>query len=307
MDYSPYRMKNFYPQKNDGKNKPSFEVGKDVAYKSSVKNSRDDCDVETSVDYFSRSSRNTHSSVRDTNSKGTRSKRDKKGLFIVVTIILCFLTVVAATEFITGGFIMNGIKSAFSPGLRNTYYYVVSEPYPNEYKAGSYAAIAKEAGGAGYIYVENEKYFVVIATYFDKKTAEKVAAKNEGTGVKEIEIYFPLLNSATTRDTELAEKVFDTVISKINRISVMSQNLDARTQGTTEVMTEVSSIRNELLLLKGEVAESSLGEDNLNKINGIIDPVFGALDAIVSSNIDKNLAGTLRYAAAIGVAALSVR
>jgi hypothetical protein len=64
------------------------------------------------------------------------------------------------------------------------YFCFCAQTAKDEQTAQQYSEEVRNKGGAGYIFSENNEYYIIASIYFDRETAEKIAEKNGGTVLK---------------------------------------------------------------------------------------------------------------------------
>ena len=111
------------------------------------------------------------------------AKKRKAGnfIFVFIVILICFGLLFMAVDIFSNG----KLVAAISSSLRKNdleYYFVAAE---KQDKGAAYAKsiTVKQGGGAGYIYYDGGKAYVVYSVLSDYAKAESVAAKNSETKV----------------------------------------------------------------------------------------------------------------------------
>lgn len=111
------------------------------------------------------------------------AKKRKAGnfIFVFIVILICFGLLFMAVDIFSNG----ELVAAISSSLRKNdleYYFVAAE---KQDKGAAYAKsiTVKQGGGAGYIYYDGGKAYVVYSVLSDYAKAESVAAKNSETKV----------------------------------------------------------------------------------------------------------------------------
>lgn len=111
------------------------------------------------------------------------SKRRKAGnfFFVLVVLLLCFGLIFMAVDIFGNGKLVAVISSSLR---QNDFeYYFVAAEKQDKGAAYSKSITVKQGGGAGYIYYDGGKAYVVYSVLTDYAKAESVAAKNSETKV----------------------------------------------------------------------------------------------------------------------------
>jgi hypothetical protein len=163
------------------------------------------------------------------------------------------------------------------------------------------STMVRAGGGSGYIYHQNNQYYVSMATYLDKSSAEAVVAKNKDTVIIEFtlslnEVYDLSIDNDFLKEVikymQDALMVLDDAIIKYAKSEMQ----------TGEVLSKLEAERNKLFDLKSRLIDAACeGRDAL--IN-TIDPMFGGLEAIVSAGSPNGLLSSMRYVHTAGVVSL---
>ena len=307
MDYSEFRLKNFYDsygkRKASPRARPAFrydEDGTQPQEAASEQTGAPDDPVR-----FRDPRQNDLGAYRDPR-KSVRSARPKRKagpeLFAVIAILVCFLIVVASTQFLGGGSLIGDLQSAINPVDGTPYYFVASEGLDSEQAAIARASVVRAGGGAGYIYYDQTAYFVVIATYFDKSSADAVSRKNDSTVVIQYSVPKATVTGLNVRDAAMLVDTLtylDTTLRDLDRIVT---GLESLSMSDSEAIKQLASFRNELLNYKDKLYQQGGGA--LQRSLDAVDPLFGGLDAILTSNNRSELASGLRYITAVTIAAM---
>ncbi|MFA5449228.1 MAG: hypothetical protein WC292_02150 [Clostridia bacterium] len=322
MDYSPFYFKNFYEKKPKKAKRGSYtsplhaeaEKGKlnnDLSHNSGENmngqggmDGRNGMDGRSGMDGRGGMDGRSGMDGRDGISEKSKKKGDKTGLFATIIILLCFLCVVVASDFLSGGAIVAGLKTTFNPNQGVKYYFLCVGEYDTELKAITHADAVRKKGGAGYIHINNNRYYVVIATFLDKKSANTVQGKNEGTKIFELETKEIKLAASGTKERALANKVRDKLVEGVRELYLYANALDAGESEHSEVMDKLSNLRNEFLYLKEEIAVGTMIASDKIELFRIIDPMYGGLDALFYETSGDFLSAALRNIMAGTVTAL---
>lgn len=218
-----------------------------------------------------------------------------KNRWAIVLIVLIILSLIVSL-YLIGRFKNEDLFSLMVSAVTKkdvlSYYLVVTEPYEYKDEAIIKSTHARVSGGAGYIHLENNNYFVALATFLEVEKAKEVSDKNEGTSVIELkinktEVFSSLKNDALMRECyELLEGVILTLDELIKNYENKEINL-------TDTLHTLEKKGNELLNFKKKVLDSKCDYKDvlLNKIN----PPLGGIEAITSATSHNNLTSEMRY------------
>jgi len=112
---------------------------------------------------------------------GKRKKRGGNVIFVLFVLFLCFALILLATDIISNGKIAATLTSALR---KNDYeYYAVAVEKQDRSSAYSKSLTVKQGGGAGYVYIKDNRFYVLFSAYADMTEANNVAAKNTDSTV----------------------------------------------------------------------------------------------------------------------------
>lgn len=199
---------------------------------------------------------------------GARAGRKGNGLFVLTVLILCTAIVFAVANSFGGGFLSEYVSALFKGNSYN--YYLVAAEFSSRELAYANSAIVKEGGGSGYI-MQDGNYFVVYSLYSDKGAANKVAAKNNRTFVKEIsykskntevfncvnDVVYGLSTACTGYENgEITESELLSVINtQTAKVTALSQKLDAADSSSKLLQLTLACLNN-LNIAKGTKMEN---------------------------------------------------
>ncbi len=173
-----------------------------------------------------------------------------------------------------------------------TYYLVCLEPFEYKEEAIIKSTYARVSGGAGYLYVQNNAYFVAMATYMTEKVANEVVEKNDGLRVIEIKINKVEVLQKLNDDALMREcfELMEGVIATLDGTLIDYEKKEINLSDTLRILEKEST---KLLNFKKEVIDKKCDykDDLLDKIN----PALGGLEAITSATSHNNLASEIRY------------
>lgn len=225
---------------------------------------------------------------------GAKSKK-VKGFFVAVLILLCFGIITVSADLFSGGAVMSKLSETFGSDYAGKHYFIVQGGYPAKTTAEAEALAARKSGAAGYIYNQNGNYYVVLASYADKKDAESVKSKNNGVEILEIVMRMPENNNLSANQKRVCENALNLVLKDIDNLYALIDQVAKGVISPQTAHAELYDMRNELLLAKEDLINAGLDTPTRNAYLNIIDPVFGGLDAIVFKQPDENFLAEMRY------------
>ncbi|MFI3228886.1 MAG: hypothetical protein R3Y23_01810 [Bacillota bacterium] len=232
-----------------------------------------------------------------------QKKRSKWGDLIVVTIILmCFATTFILADILSGGGLISTM-SIFN-NTSYTYYLVTTLEAESKYTAMAESSYIVSTGGAGNLYSIGDNYVVVISAYLDTDSAYSVSQKNDTTQVLAIEIDIPnsvILDAETADYVEILHTSLHSFLYELIDITIA---LDAGDITSSVALMCLQDTRNSLLTYISEVVENNYTTEVSAMINGILQPLYGGLDAIIYDSDYTYLSGAIRCAIATELIAL---
>ena len=111
---------------------------------------------------------------KDKKNKPPKNKKNKWVIFFA--IMLCFAILFIGVDFFGKGILIKNIKGLLGKN-RYSYYLVVSS-HPTRDTAYAQSLTIKHKGGAGYVFNNDDKYYVALAVYTSEPDAKNVATKN---------------------------------------------------------------------------------------------------------------------------------
>ncbi len=245
------------------------------------------------MDYSSYRVKNLSTPSINKNPKRTR-KTNKKPAFkkvsdlIVVAIVIVSFAITAVVANIIGGGELIATLSFFnSPDC----YYLVTTAEPSaKYTALAESSYIINTGGAGNLYAYDDGYIVVISAYTDAESAETVSQKNNNTQVLRIELECPTTIDLTEYTSTLYSDI-NTYLVDLIEICIGIDNLDII---ESVALSAIKDMRNTLLSHIAYLAEIECDSTTSNIINGILQPLYGGLDAILYDADYMYLSGAIR-------------
>lgn len=222
-----------------------------------------------------------------------KPKRDYFSVVLVLLIILPVIAVLIFADVRTGGHIGTAVKRLVS-GDKYVFYMVVRGPYDTERDANAHATVTRQAGGAGYIYTEEGKYYVALATYLSKKEAKSVMDKNDGSTITELKLKAGELYGGTYG--KLYKRSIEFAYESIENLTDACSGLDAHSLSTDEALKICSEIRDEAYDIKSEILDLPSGADK-ERLLSVIDPLFGGTEAVTTLSDESTLVPAMRYIA----------
>ena len=228
------------------------------------------------------------------------SQKNRGNLGHVVLVLLVLICLVCAlvlgVKFSGVSIVANLEQSIFG---NSTKYYIVTTrgtEYLEEAKVKCLSL--RLSGNAGYVYSKDGSYFVALATYLDKKSAEEILSKNEDLVMHELEFNKrKMLDNAT--DDGITNLTIDTITDTIKVLYDLSIKLALKETTTIDVLHTLETNHAKLIELKEKVLKTS--PKNKDTLIEIIDPPLGTLTAIIGATSHQSLLGELRYAVTISV------
>ncbi|MCL2631151.1 MAG: hypothetical protein FWD49_06510 [Firmicutes bacterium] len=316
MDYSPYYLRNHYKKGKKG----NSERGTRYEFRDERRETRDEIrnnNILTNDDLRLTNDRGINNdsinqnppplvsrlsslvSNQSTNHQSPITKKRNPELIAVILIIVSFISVIIATEFFTGRAIGAEIGGVFGKGEGGAYYFLVSGEFKNYNQAEREAVLVANRGGAGYVVEHNNAYFVAIATYCDKKTANTVAGKNEGLFVIVKEIPKNNFKGIAENDKKLIESVQNQLKSAVIALNDLANSLEKDGISVKDALNSLTHLRNDFYELKAQILRESVATATKNKLIYATDAVFTALDSVITASSGKGLLAGIRYATAV--------
>ena len=213
-------------------------------------------------------------------------KKDGLGAVISAIILLVFVVSVLLSTRLIGRDIIGETVSALSRENKVKYYVVVLNKTEFISDANAYSKKVRSSGGAGYIFSENNAYFVALATYTNEKDAKAVASKNDKTEVKEIVFDLKKYLDKVTDDGE-SKRALLTLFSSIDELIDLTFSYDEKTLTFDGATRRAEVVKNELIKLKMELTEKSL--KNGEELLSFISPILAVTQDLTEENLTKNL------------------
>jgi hypothetical protein len=202
-------------------------------------------------------------------------KKKRSKFFVFVVLLLCFGLVFFSVDFFNNGYLIDTITIAFK-GNTYAYYMVVSELSSREL-AYAQSLLVQQGGGSGYIWQEEDSYYVVYSLYVDKATANAIASKNSRTFVKDASY-----NSKNTEVFNLCNRIIEELsngcIDYENGVITESQLLEMINTEKTEAYNLIDELSNS----KENTIILNLALDSLEELD-------------VASTSKLNLLSDIRY------------
>ncbi len=227
----------------------------------------------------------------------------KWGDFLVVAIIiLCFTTTIMLADILSGGGLISTL-SIFT-NTNYTYYLVSTLETDSKYTALAESSYIVSTGGAGNLYQIEENYIVIISAYSDANSAYTVSQKNDTTQVVSIEVSMPTLTSSTDTTTEYMQTAYANIHTFLYELIDIAIAIDAGDITSSVALLSLKDTRNTLLTYISDVVDMTLDATDYATINGILQPLYGGLDAIIYDSDYTYLSGAIRNAIVTELVAL---
>lgn len=160
-----------------------------------------------------------------------------------------------------------------------TFYMVAEKAIRDKNDALNFAVTVKSRGGAGYLYLKNDRFYVVLSCYEKLDDAKKVAKKLQGVDVVELKIAVsknPAKAAAQRVGIEISNELYDLSI--------------AFDGGKMDVKT----LNKRLQTLKGTLNEKLTKTTNSSIDVSAVASFMSAIDNLLTSN-EKYLGWNLKY------------
>ncbi len=229
--------------------------------------------------------------------KGTKSQA-----FLVCLIVVCLVVALYLAGRFSGVDIYQTVVNALSQNDISKYYLVTTQGTEYKEDAVVKCTTLRLSGNAGYLYSQNNLYFVALATYSSENTAKEVIAKNEDLVLVELTFNAKKMLSTVTDDSitkECLTAYENTILSLENLIFSYAKNELTLVETLHALENEHSTI----LTLKQKVIDRS--PDNEDSLIALLDVLIGGLNAIVGSSSHHALLGEMRYVMTSAVVYLS--
>ncbi len=230
--------------------------------------------------------------------RSDKKQRKIRGDFWIVCIVLLSFAITAILANLIGGGNLISALSFFDSG--NKYYLVATATSEPRYTALAESSYIIKSGGAGNLYKMEDDYIVIISAFMDTKSANTVSQNNKDTQVVCIKCECP-----TTEDLN------DYVCDMYAEINVFLQDLigiciglDTKDIAENVAISALQDIRNTLLCHIAYLSEVECSEHTLNITNGILQPIYGGLDAILYDTNYVSLSGAIRSVVVTEICAL---
>lgn len=284
MDYSPFYCKNFY--KNRRKKDKDGNHDENVNPKS-----------------VSAPPSDASSMLPPDKLYAVKSK--KRNIFFAAAVILiCFALVIVSADLISGGGVLDELKETFGSGYLGKHYLLVGESHTDKNSAEAEAVLVRENGNAGYIYNSGNGYYVVLACFADNKSAQSAKNKSSGCDIIEIVLREPDKDGLDVKGKKICADTVALVMSDIEALYALTARLGSGTETEEAAIVELGEMRDSLLLAKKDILEGGLPETVRYSYLNIVDPLFGGLDAIISTARGEYFLAALKYVLIGGIIAL---
>lgn len=246
--------------------------------------------------YFHRNGYRGGDDYRPEDPKPKRKGR-LSNLVLVLAIVLPAVAALIAANVFSGGAVVTSLKSWFGSGGADVYYFLIASEHASETEAVAHATIVRANKGAGFIIESEGKYLVALATYFDSSDAESVKQKNAGTEILEVKATYSALDGIDQRIADDVKKKLKNALEEFNGVS---EEYVSGAVSVATAITELTSVRNDLLILKEEVLGASLSDVDADRVTELTDVFFSAADSVVSGAFSADeFEAVLRYAVCI--------
>ena len=230
----------------------------------------------------------------------------KKGrlsnLILVLSIVLPAVAALIAANVFSDGAVVSSVKSWFGSGGADVYYFLIASEHESETEAVAHATIVRANKGAGFIMESDGRYSVALATYFNSSDAESVKQKNAGTEIIEVKATYSALDGIDSKIADDAKEKLKTALGEFNAVS---EEYASGAVSVATAISELTGVRNDLLLLKEGVIESSLPDGDRDRVGELTDVFFSAADSVISGAFSADeFEAVLRYAVCVMAYAL---
>ena len=257
--------------------------------------------------YFRREPRKRESGEPRGGYEPKRTGRRRRGLRIeavmIVVIFLCLVTALILANVWSGEKIIAAITAAFRDENVFNYYAVTVGEFADEREAVVQATVIRAGGGAGYIFAENGKYSVALATYMTQDEAKAVSEKNEGSSVYEITADVGTLYDTSSDDAAIHRTVED-LTRALATLEARCAEYAANEASAADTLTAVGDVRNSLYATKEYLYSVKADPATVGALLNAVEPVFAGTEALVMDNHSDELNAAMRYIVTSGAFAL---
>ena len=192
--------------------------------------------------------------------------------------------------------------SALSQKSGTKYYLVTLQGVDYREDALVKCTTLRLSGNAGYLYTQNNAYFVALATYSSKDLADEVIAKNEDLVLIELSFNLSAMLKSS-RDDAITKECIESYQSTILNLENLINDYAKKELTLVETLHSLESEHSALLNLKGKIIEQN--PENKDDLIALLDVPIGGLNAIIGASSHHTLLGELRYVMTSAVVALT--
>jgi hypothetical protein len=176
-------------------------------------------------------------------------------------------------------------------------YAVASRAFESEIYALSYAESVFAAGGAGYVLGHDERFYVILATYFEQNEAEVVKEKNGATNMLKLVATGFSDKFDNAKDKKVIREVINKIWESVRMVAEIAIKLDLKEISDIEIISKLEEIKNEILDLQSKSASATKNELCVDVVVELIEKYLKALNSIMTSGMTKRAASARRASA----------
>ena len=207
----------------------------------------------------------------------SKKKREKLGVFLVTIVLLSLLLSLALIGHFSGRDLVGETVGLIAKKDTLNYYVVCLKGVEYLSDATYSARTVRLGGGAGFIFNENNLYFVSLATYLTENEAKEVVSKNENTTYLSFTFNRrEYLNKVT--DDGQSKEVLVLLENVIESLIDITQLLEKKELSLLDAEHRVEALRNELLNCKMTLLENN--PKNASELLFFLEPLIEALNLV---------------------------
>lgn len=285
MDYSAYKLKNFR-QKQFKNNYENDDIKNMRAHLPCINSNAESCEI-VDMQYSINNSLEDYPEIK-TFFRGVRVKDKKKKfrLYNFVIILILIMTSLISLDMIMGFNFLADLVDSMNGGSTLNYYFVIGGKFNDKLRAQEYSQVVYSKGGAGVVKSIENKYAVIVASYFNIDSAASVMQKN----------YLPFMISVKLNQNKinLDKKSYKKlVVDQINFIFDKLKSVDDLLYLTQNGKVDNKTFTEILLNLKDEInasariTNSKYNSRDLDKLLLTIYSLQDDLESLILTNEKK--------------------
>lgn len=222
-----------------------------------------------------------------------KKKKISNIIFTIIVFVCSFISIISAAD-IFSSLITVGSFSFINENITlNEYniYCIYTSTHQTKITADEYANTIKEHGGAGYVYMNKQSYYVIASIYESESDAIKVKENLITTKPETdiLKITIPTLSISSNLDSKEKNTIsnsiliFKNIYKKLYDISV---SLDTNIYSEIDAKLEINKIESELISVYGDFNTlfSNNLSTNLLRIKLALEELQSHLKSLIDSN-----------------------